>query len=110
VHRLPLQGPGLYLFFPVVLFWAARRSVQLSKTRVRERRARLGLLAFALFQILYVSSTSALFTIGESARYRYQIEAQIWLLTLAALVAAWRSLRPRRSEVRSRSAIASSSA
>jgi hypothetical protein len=92
-HRLPLKGPGLYTLFPIALVWAVRRVWKGLRTQVRERRARVGLLLFALFQVGYVTATSMLFTIGESSRYRHQVEAQIWLISAVALLAGWRRLR-----------------
>jgi uncharacterized membrane protein len=56
-------------------------------------------LAFALLQITWVTLTSALFSFGETARYRHQVEALIWLVTACA-IAEWlrrRSSRPGRA-------------
>lgn len=102
LHRLPLEGPGIYVFLPIALIWGAFQVRDHFRSRVRERRARTGLLVFALFQIAYVSATSMLFTIGESSRYRYQVEALIWLVAVLALVAAWHELglRGRRTTAR----------
>jgi hypothetical protein len=89
VHRLPFRGVGAYIFLPFALYWALRWAKAHARTRVRERRARLGILLFALFQIAYVTTTGMLFTIGESSRYRYQIEAFIWFVAVLALAALW---------------------
>lgn len=96
VHRFPFAGVGVYVFLPVGLIWAAGWARARVRTRVRERRARLGLVLFALFQIAYVTGTSMLFTIGESSRYRYQIEAQIWLLSAFALVGSFSARQKRK--------------
>jgi len=85
-------GPGLYALLPLPLAWALRRLVGRFRSRVRSEQARAAVLAFALAQIGYVVVTSSLFTIGESARYRHQIEALIWLVAALALahLARWR--------------------
>lgn len=85
VHRLFLRPVGLYALLPLVLVLPIARLRATFRSRVRHRRARAAVLAFALVQLGYVALTSALFTIGESARYRYQIEPLIWLLGAAAI-------------------------
>jgi hypothetical protein len=50
-------------------------------------------LFFCVFQIGYVFLASCLLTFQESARYRYQIEAFIWLLASLALADAFHGLR-----------------
>lgn len=96
VHGWTRPRVGLYWLLPLVLAVALRRVWQLRASAAgTAARAELGLLLFAGFQIVYVVVTSSLATIGESSRYRFQIEAMIWLLTAhAALcvardVAAW---------------------
>ncbi len=43
------------------------------------------LLVFATMQIVYVAGASALFSYGESARYRFMVEAFIWLIVASCL-------------------------
>jgi hypothetical protein len=92
-HRLPFAPVGLYLLLPWPLFWIGRRALVNARSRVLVRRARAALLVFCLLQIVYLVVTSALFSIGESARYRYQVEPQIWLLVTLWAGAAWSRLR-----------------
>jgi hypothetical protein len=84
VHRLFAKPVGLYAFLPLFLVLPLARLRATFRSRVRYRRARAAVLAFALVQLGYVAVTSALFTIGESARYRYQIEPLIWLFVASA--------------------------
>jgi hypothetical protein len=85
VHRLFAKPVGLYAFLPLFLILPLVRLRATFRSRVRYRRARAAVLAFAFVQLGYVVLTSALFTIGESARYRYQVEPLIWLLVAAAI-------------------------
>jgi hypothetical protein len=89
-------GPGIYALLPLPLAWGVGTVLARARTRVRYRSARTALLAFALVQIDYVLTTSSLFTIGESARYRHEVEALIWLVVAMAVVAAVRRHRRRR--------------
>jgi hypothetical protein len=95
VHGLPFEGVGLYVFLPILLFFSARWLVTRFKTP--EPRQRLGLVAYALFQLAYVVPTSVLFTFQETSRYRYQIEAEIWLLAVFGLACAQRESRAHRA-------------
>lgn len=97
VHAFPLAPVGLYLLLPGPLVWATRRAFVLARSGSVVKRARAALLAFLVLQIVYLVVTSALFTIGESARYRYQIEALIWLLCALAVQALFH--RPRLTSV-----------
>lgn len=94
-HGLPFAPVGVYLLLPWPLLWIGRRAFSDWKSGVRVKRARVALLAFSLLQIAYLVATSALFTIGESARYRYQVEPQIWLCVALAAGAAWSRLHGR---------------
>jgi hypothetical protein len=85
VHRFPVAPVGLYLFLPVPLWWAVRRARDLSRAVTIDQHARGALLWFCLFQIAYVTAASVLLTYGENARYRYMIEAMIWLVTAQAI-------------------------
>ncbi|HEX5098268.1 MAG TPA: hypothetical protein VFV94_02160 [Polyangiaceae bacterium] len=96
VHRLFAKPVGLYVFLPLFLVLPLARLRATVRSRVRHLRARAAVLAFALVQLGYVALTSALFTIGESARYRYQVEPLIWLLVAAAIHEWRRRVRRRR--------------
>jgi len=97
VHRFPLRGVGLYLLLPLPLFAAVRRLGALWQKRGAEERARGAVLAFAVFQIVFVAAVSSLLSFTESSRYRFAVEALIWFLTALALseLAPW--LRRRRT-------------
>lgn len=96
VHRWFASPVGLYAFLPLFLVLPLRRLRATWRSRVRYRRARAAVLAFAVVQLGYVTVTSVLFTIGESARYRYQVEALIWLLVAASIHDwLWRKRRRR---------------
>ena len=88
-------GWGLYALLPVPYLWACRKVARSARAVGRVRKARSAVLAFALLQIAFIVVTSALFTIGESARYRHQVEALIWLV-VALAVAEWFRHRSRR--------------
>jgi hypothetical protein len=81
-------GLGLYALLPFACVWAARTVLRAGRSREPVRRARAAALAFALLQIGFVVVTSALFTFGETARYRHQVEGLIWLVAAGA-VTAW---------------------
>ena len=94
VHRFPVAPIGLYIFLPIVLAWAIWRAQTLGRFADSERRALGALLWFCVLQIAYVVFASTVFTFHESARYRYQIESLIWLLTALAIQHTWRKLNP----------------
>jgi hypothetical protein len=87
-------GLGVYALLPFPCVWALRKVVRGARSQEPVRRARAAALAFALLQIAFVVVTSALFTFGETARYRHQVEALIWLVAASA-VTAWLGDRPR---------------
>jgi hypothetical protein len=93
VHRLPLRGVGLYLLLPLPLAWALGRARLLSRTKAAEARARCAVLAFAVFQIVFVAVLSSFFSYTESSRYRFPVEALIWLLSALWLAELLPSLR-----------------
>ncbi|HWP08332.1 MAG TPA: hypothetical protein VNN72_21470 [Polyangiaceae bacterium] len=101
VHRLFAKPVGLYVLLPLFLILPLARLRATFRSRVRYRRARAAVLAFALAQLGYVALTSALFTIGESARYRYQVEPLIWLLVAVAIHDFGRKARHRRRSMAS---------
>jgi hypothetical protein len=91
VHSFPTRPVGLYWLLPVVLAIALGRAWQLRRS---EARGELAILLYSVFQIVFIVLTSSLFTIGESARYRVEIEALVWCLTAyAVLVLARRARR-----------------
>ena len=92
VHGFPVAPVGLYAFFPLTVAWTFRRARSLTRTGDTNARARGALLCLCLFQIGFVVAASSLFTFREAARYRYQIEWMIWLMTALSVVSLWRSL------------------
>lgn len=92
VHGFPVSPVGLYAFLPLVLVWTFKRARSLVRTGGTDATARGSLLCFCLFQIGFVVAASSLFTFRESARYRYQVEAMMWLMTALCLFSLWRSL------------------
>lgn len=90
VHEGFLAPVGFYAFLPLVLglsWWKALGWRRSGKGRVA---ARASTLCFASFQVLYVAAVSSLVTYGEASRFRYQVEALIWLLAITAVVALGR--------------------
>lgn len=79
-HRFPIAPIGLYALLPAVMLWAGLRARALVRSPDPAARALGWLVAFCLFQIVYVAAASSLFTYRESARYRFQIEPAIWVL------------------------------
>jgi hypothetical protein len=79
-------GWGVYVLLPLPCFGAWRVIAREAPAKTPSRRAVAAVLAFALLQIVYVTTLSALFTFGESARYRHQIEALIWLIAALSAV------------------------
>ena len=92
LHTVPVAPIGLYAFLPVIRVWAGVLAWRLVRAGDPAHRARGGLLLFCVFQILYVVAASTMLTFLESARYRFQVEWAIWLITAACVA----SLRPRR--------------
>jgi len=92
LHGFPGPPVGLYRLVPLALLWALGRARELTRRASAEPRARAAFLVFCVFQIGYVFLASCLFTFQESARYRYQIEAFIWLLAVLALADAFHGL------------------
>jgi hypothetical protein len=92
VHGFPFKPVGLYVFLPLFLAWSIVRTWRLLRSQESSAWARGMLLAFCTLQILYVTVISVLFTYGESARYRYMVEAFIWLVVSACLSSLARSV------------------
>lgn len=84
-------GFGVYALLPFACVWAAGKVARGARSKDAARRARAAVLAFALLQIAFVTVASALFTFGEMARYRQQVEALIWLVAACAVTAWLRS-------------------
>jgi hypothetical protein len=91
-------GWGMYVLLPVPCFWAGKL-VRDARAATPVRRARAAVFAFSLLQIFYVTSVSVLFSAVESARYRHQIEALLWLLSAGCIssIVRHRRLRTRRA-------------
>jgi hypothetical protein len=93
VHGLP-SPVGLYALLPFAYAWGVTRTRSLLRERTAQSRAKGVLLFACLFQIVFVLASSILFTFGDMSRYRYEIEALVWLvaaLAIADVVARWRS-------------------
>ena len=85
LHTVPAAPIGLYAFLPVILAWTATLAWRLVHASDPASRARGALLVFCLFQIVYVIAASTMLTFLESARYRFQVEWAIWLVTIASI-------------------------
>jgi hypothetical protein len=95
VHRLFASPVGLYALLPLPIFFALRRALLLARSRVAAIRAQGRVALLCAIQIAFVVGVSSLATRGEASRYRYEVEALIWLLVaLGAL--AWAKRRRRR--------------
>jgi hypothetical protein len=86
VHELLLAPVGLYALLPIALIVAARRARRLLAGGGPGARPLAGLIGFAVFQVVFVILVSALVNYGEAARYRYQVEAIIWLVGASAVL------------------------
>lgn len=93
-HTVPLSPWGVYLFLPAFLVPCFRMALKLRNPVGSSERARSGLMFFCVFQVLYVVALSAVFTIGESSRYRFQIESLIWVIVAFGVLSAVRALWP----------------
>jgi hypothetical protein len=85
MHRFPVAPVGVYFFLPIPLAWAGLRAWRGSKSADPDTRARSALLTLLAFLIVYVFAASALLTSLKMARYRFQVEAFIWIVTAATL-------------------------
>lgn len=92
LHSLPVAPIGLYIFLPIIVVWALALAWKLLRASGPANRARAALLIFCVFQIVYVVAASSMLTFLESARYRFQIEWAIWLITAACIASL--KLRP----------------
>ncbi len=89
VHGVPFSPVGLYIFLPFALVAGVERTRRLLAAHGRGARAEAALVVFCLVQIAFVVVVSSLVTFSESARYRYAIEAPIWLLFAVWLRDPW---------------------
>lgn len=80
VHGFPLSPAGVYLFLPLLLFASARRAVQLFRARGEAIPVEAVMLAFLVFQVVFVTAISVAVTFGECSRYRFLIEPLIVVL------------------------------
>jgi hypothetical protein len=85
LHSVPVAQIGLYIFLPVVLVWTIALAWRLARAGDPASRARGALLFFCVFQIVYVVAASTMLTFLESARYRFQVEWAIWLITAVCI-------------------------
>ncbi len=96
VHELVFAPVGLYLLLAAALFWfiylAARRRL-LAGQLPHDPWTRM--LAFSWLQILFVTVTCILTCYGEAPRFRFNIEAFIWLVGGLVAVKLRRSQRDR---------------
>jgi len=95
VHGFPLAPVGLYAFLPFACVWAFFRARAMVRADSPGSSARGALLYCCLFQIAFVVPPSILFAFGEAPRYRYAIEAMIWLVAALAVARAWARVRDR---------------
>jgi hypothetical protein len=93
VHTLPAAPVGVYVLLPFTVLWALARAHALvraghlaSGPAPRHGVARGALLFFCLLQIAFVVAASSALTTGEMARYRFQVEPLIWLVTASSVV------------------------
>jgi hypothetical protein len=102
VHGFPVKGVGLYSLLPLFLVWAGSRAWRLMRSGDAASWSTAMLIVFATLQIVYVTGVSALFSYGESARYRFMVEPLIWLVVASCFSSARRSFAPGPSEVTTR--------
>ena len=88
VHGPPVAPIGLYVLLPIVMACAALLARSLLRGVDPHRRALGALLVFCLVQVAFVTAASTLFTFRESARYRFQVEPFIWLMTAVCFARA----------------------
>jgi hypothetical protein len=106
-HTVPVAPIGLYAFLPVILVWAGVPAWRLARAEDQNHRARGALLLFCVFQMVYVIAASTMLTFLESARYRFQVEWAIWLLTAVCVASlqSRRSAQPSRTRVQNQTAV-----
>jgi len=97
VHSVFAAPVGLYAFLPLPIFFALRRAFASFRSRLWAVSASAHLVALAAFQIVYVVVVSSLVTRGEASRFRYQVEALLWLLTALGIAEFLRRRKRRRA-------------
>jgi hypothetical protein len=85
LHSVPVAPMGFYIFLPLILVWTIALAWRLVPASDPASRARGALLIFCVFQIVYVVAASSMLTFLESARYRFQVEWAIWLMTAVCM-------------------------
>ena len=99
VHKLVLAPVGVYALLPIILIWAAWQATASWRSGDVARRARGALLAFCIFQIVFVVAVSSMATYLESSRYRFQVEPFIWILSALTLVSLTHGRLPDRRDL-----------
>lgn len=107
VHGFPRARTGVYVLLPLCALWALLRGRSLARQSDRPTVARGALLYFCVFQIVFVVFLSSVFTIGESSRYRYQLEALIWLIGALSVAHLFAKVRHMAGKIRGWPAIGS---
>jgi hypothetical protein len=102
VHGLPVQPYGLYVLVPLPVWWAWRHARALRQSRDVAARATGAVVYLCLINIAFVVLASAMLTALEWARYRYQVESLIWIVTA---VGVFRMRRPRSHPPRARAPV-----
>lgn len=99
VHGLVLAPVGVYVLLPLILLWGLWKAIACWRDGHGATRARGALLAFCVFQIVFVVAVSSMATFLESSRYRFQVEPFIWILSALALVSLIHGRVPDRRNV-----------
>lgn len=98
VHESFFAPVGLYALLPVGLLWAVWRARRLLAADDDAQRALGGWWCFVLAQVLWVGALMSAATVGEHARYRFVIEAFLWLVMAGAVSDLVSRLRWRRAQ------------
>jgi hypothetical protein len=96
-HSFPVAPVGLYALLPVVMLWSARRAWYLAQSDDRATMARGATIWLCLANITFVVAISSAVTFLESSRYRYQVEALVWVTTAFCVASVWEWTTTRRS-------------
>jgi hypothetical protein len=87
LHSFPLPPFGLYALLLVAIGYTTGRALRLLWQRRLHSCLPEKLALFMAFNCLYVPALSCLVTIGELERYRFMVEAFMWVLAAAAVQA-----------------------
>jgi hypothetical protein len=85
LHRFPVRPFGIYLLLVAAFVhrvWSAFATVRRSKHRARAQEK---VVLFMALNCAYVPAVSCLLTIGELERFRFMVEALMWIVGTAAL-------------------------